>query len=856
MVKIKAPSANDLLAEVDTEIQDEHEEYEEKPSKPSKVETDAVGNLIKSQDIVWLSDISREDKSIGGGKGANLAEMHHLKLPVPPAFIVTANAYKKFIESTGLKQRIRATLEGLNFEDTQQLEFRTQKIRDMVIAEKMPEKLEGEIKSAYKDLDINKQILDSASQNVLSILKTARELPFVAVRSSATAEDLETASFAGQQDTYLNIRGFKQLLEHVKKCWASLFTARATYYRHRKGFPQESVFIAIIVQKMVNSDKAGVMFSINPTTNNPNEIIIEAAFGLGEGIVSGAISPDYYVVDKKTMKPITKKVSHKNTYFTRSSSGETMQKELHPGRKDEQVLELYDLIKLANYAKQLEEHYHVPQDIEWAIEYGKVFILQTRAVTTHKKEISLEEVSGEVILEGLPASPGIASGTVKIINDLKDLSKIQTGDVLVTKMTNPDMVVTMQKSAAIITNEGGMTAHAAIVSRELGIPCIVGTMTATAKLKEGQEITIDGKAGKVYKGNVTGKPSLMVEEKPTETKVLSLPPEAQEDHTLEELAKSETPKPAETLTQQTSPTASTTSTKTKVYMNLGEPSYIEKYKDLNFEGIGLMRVEFIITSQIRKHPLHMIEIGQQQEFIDKMSEGISKVALTISPRPVVVRFSDFKTNEYRGLEGGEKYEMEESNPMIGYRGVSRYISESFEKAFRLECQALKKVREQNKNVHVMLPFVRNKEEVTKCLEIMKSEGLERNENFQVWLMAEVPSMALIPEEFAKLPIDGASIGSNDLTQLVLGVDRDSALLGRMGYFDERNKAVLVALHNIIKGFHKHGKKVSICGQAPSVYPEMTEFLIKQGINSISVNPDVVNQTKDLVINLEKNTLSI
>ncbi|MFC1685405.1 phosphoenolpyruvate synthase [Nanoarchaeota archaeon] len=835
----KTVSADDLLKEVDTKIKDTHEEYEEKPTPPTDFEKKAASDFIKSNDVVWLSDITKDDVSIGGGKGANLAEMYNLKLPVPPAFIVTAGSYKKFIEKTGLKQKMASILQGLDFEDTKQLEFRTHKIRELVIQEEMPEEVEHEIKKAYKNLDISREVAERASQNVLNILKTAREPPFVAVRSSATAEDLAGASFAGQQDTYLNIKGWRNLVDAVKRCWASLFTARATYYRHKKGFPQEKVLIAIIVQKMINSDKSGVTFTINPTTNNSNEIVIEAVFGLGEGIVSGAISPDHYVVDKATLKPISKKVSIKNTYFTRSAAGETIQKELIDEKKKEQVLDSYDLTRIATYAKQLEDHYKVPQDIEWGTEYGKVYILQTRPVTTHEKEISMEEVTGEVILEGLPASPGVATGTVKIIKDLADLSKIQSGDVLVTKMTNPDMVVTMQKASAIVTDEGGMTAHAAIISRELGIPCIVGTMKATLELKEGQVITIDGKNGKVYKGET--KTQTTHEVKP---QALTLPQEAQEENVLDELARVESPQTPKT------------ETKTKIYMNLGQPNAIEKYRNLDFDGIGLMRVEFIIASEIKKHPLYMIELNQQQEYIDKLAEGISKVASTISPKPVIVRFSDLRSNEYKGLEGGEKYELYESNPMIGYRGISRYVSEGFEKAFRLECKAIKKVREQNKNVQVMLPFVRNTSEVLKCLEIMKTEGLERSEDFKVLLMAEVPSMALIPEEFAKLPIDGASIGSNDLTQLVLGVDRDSALLGRMGYFDERNKAVLVALSNIIKGFHKHNKSVSICGQAPSVYPEMTEFLVKQGINSISVNPDTVNKTKDQVNRIENSTLSI
>ena len=434
---------------------------------------------------------------------------------------------------------------------------------------------------------------------------------------------------------------------------------------------------------------------------------------------------------------------------------------------------------------------------------------------------------------------------------MDDLNKIQKGDILVTKMTNPDMVVTMQKSTGIVTDEGGQTAHAAIVSREIGLPCVVGTRIATKVLKDGQIITIDGSNGKVYDGSIqqiqlpATEPSTVEaiaaerpaeEIKPEEFKPAVEEPKDKIDRVIEEIAG------RKEQTEQTEKKQYKHG-KTKIYMNLGEPERIFQYKDLKFDGIGLMRTEFIIASQIRKHPRWMIEFGKEDDYISKLAAGIKLVAKTIEPRPVVVRFSDFKSNEYKDLEGGHKYEDEEANPMMGFRGVSRYISKEFEDSFRMECKAIKKVRQECSNVWVMLPFVRNIREVEKCLKIMESEGLKRDEYFKVWLMAEVPAIALIPEEFARLPIDGASIGSNDLTQLVLGVDRDSALLGKMGYFDERNPAVLKAIENIINGFHAEGKTVSICGQAPSVYPEIVEFLVKKKIDSFSINPDAVNSVR-------------
>jgi pyruvate,water dikinase len=821
--------------------------------KDSPGKSDEAKKPIEERNIVWLSELSKESIPIAGGKGANLAEMYNSRFPVPPAFIITAYAFKTFIENTGLKDKLRNELKKIDMENTMQLEMKAKEIQMMVTREDMPKDLALEIIESYETLNIEPGMLEKAGKDALSIIRTAKEPIFVAVRSSATTEDLETASFAGQQETYLNIKGSAQLLEAIKKCWASLFTARAIYYRDKKGFPHEKSFIAVVIQKMVNSDKSGVTFSINPVTNNTNEIVIESVFGLGEGIVSGSIAPDRYVVDKKTLQVKEKTVSYKTIQFTKSSAGNTIKTELPPDRAKEQVLEQYEIVRLASFAKELEEHYKKAQDIEWAIEYGKIYIVQTRPVTTLNREIKTVSVEGIPILDGLSASPGIASGPVKIIHSLDELPKIMKGDILVTKMTNPDMVVTMQKAAAIVTDEGGQTCHAAIVSREIGLPAIVGTRKATKVFHEGQIITVDAYNGKIYEGRVNVKkeksPEEMAREGMEEELEKEIPAEIREEEEKTEGVLEEAEKEDEKE-------AIKKGTPIKIYMNLGEPHKIYDYKDLPFDGIGLMRLEFVIASQIKKHPLFLIEMGLDDRYTEGIEKGVSTVAKVIYPKPIIVRFSDFKTNEYKDLEGGSKYEEEEHNPMIGFRGVSRYVSEEFEQAFRLECRAIKKAREQNDNVYSMLPFVRTVDEVKKCLEIMKSEGLQRSKSFKIYLMAEVPSMALIPEEFAKLDVDGASIGSNDLTQLVLGVDRDSALLGRLGYFNEKNPAVLVAIRNIIRGFHKHGKTVSICGQAPSVYSEFVEFLVKEGIDSISVNPDAVEKVRHHVSLLEEKDIPI
>ena len=757
--------------------------------------------------ILWFDQVKEDNFGLVGGKGYNLGIMTQLKLPVPPGFNINTKAFDEFLKIAGLESQIKQLVERCDVENTQQLLDTSNQIKEMIVREEMPIKIRSEVIEAYHGLSYSNIIVD---EQALKLIASGREVALVAVRSSATAEDLPTASFAGQQATFLNVKGVRDLIEAVKKCWASLYESRAMFYRVKNNITDVS--ICVVVQKMVNSEKSGVMFSVNPTTSE-DQIIIEACWGLGETIVQGEVEPDRYTVSK-TGEIIDKKIGQKLKRRIRDfATDRTIEVPVPKNLIDAEVLFDEEILKLAEYAIQLEKHYSKPQDIEFAIENNRIYITQTRAVTTQAKKEEEVKPKGEAIVKGLGASPGSASGTVRIVHGLEDMPKVQQGDIMVTVMTTPDLVPAMNRAAAIITEQGGMTCHAAIVTREMGIPCIVGTGTATKVLKDGEMITVDASSGLVYRGKVEGTA-------------------AKEEVSVEEVSELKT--------------------RTKILMNLGVPEKIDEYKSLPFQGIGLMRVEFIIASHIGEHPNHLLEIGEEQKYIDQLAEGVAKVAEAIHPRFVVVRFSDFKTNEYRDLKGGEKFEPVEANPMLGWRGVSRYISPDFEKAFRLECKAIKKVRDDMglDNVWIMLPFVRTTWEVEKCLVILKDEGLEKRDDFKIWIMAEVPSVIFLAEEFSKL-CDGFSIGSNDLTQLIMGADRDSGLLGNMGYFDERNVAVLRAIAHLIKVAHANGTTVSICGQAPSVYPEITEFLIKCGIDSISVNHDVVAKTKKMAADIEK-----
>jgi pyruvate,water dikinase len=659
----------------------------------------------------------------------------------------------------------------------------------------VPQQIAAEIKKAYRQLGDGP----------------------VAVRSSATAEDLSEASFAGQQSTFLNIVGEEEVVEAVRACWASLFEARAIFYRADKGFEHMDVAIAVPVQRMVQSSRSGVMFTLEPVSGDRSKIAIEAVFGLGEAIVSGEITPDYYVLDKASLRILEKRVVNQERQLVRNprANGEggtnvwlAVPGELHQQRKlsDEQIL------ALAAIGKRVEEHYSFPQDIEWAEEGGELYILQTRPVTALAlagAEAEEADETASLLLSGSPASPGAAAGPVRIVLSASEIDQVKKGDVLVAEMTTPDFVPAMKRAAAIVTERGGRTCHAAIVSRELGVPCVVGAGEATTRLRNDQLVTVDGSQGKVYDGRAETRMAWSAQEKAR-------------------LA-----------------VRSDIKTRTRVYVNLAEPDLAEVVAARNVDGVGLLRAEFMIA-EIGEHPQLAIDEGRSEEYIQKLAEGLRKFAKAFDPRPVVYRTNDFKTNEYRNLRGGEKYEQFEENPMIGYRGASRYIRDV--DIFRLELEAIKRVRRDYANLWVMIPFVRRPEGLAAVKEIMEREGLVRSRDFKLWMMAEVPSNALILDRFIDVGIDGISIGSNDLTQLILGIDRDNSRFARE--FDERNEAVMLALEQLIKTAKRRGITSSICGQAPSDYPDLAQKLVEWGITSISVNPDVIDRTREIIAEAE------
>ena len=739
--------------------------------------------------IVWFNEVGKKDVSTVGGKGANLGEMTQADIPVPPGFIVTADAYFDFLEKSEIKDEISNRLQTLDPSNSKQLQQVAAEIKQLILDITMPPELAKEIEQAYTQMGGG----------------------LVAVRSSATAEDLPEASFAGQQRTFLNVQGEKEVVTAVQGCWASLFEPRAIFYRHHQGFDHFKVGIAVPVQKMIQSQASGVMFTLEPVTSDSDKVVIEAVFGLGEAIVSGEITPDLYVVDKDSLKIISKKTANQESQLIKNPTVGAKETNiwapLPAPTQSQQKLTDSEIIKLAWLGKQIENHYRFPQDIEWAKEDNKIYIVQTRPVTTIKEAAEAEpEIKAPVLLSGDGASPGIASGPVKIVPEASQIDKVKTGNVLVAEMTTPDFVPAMKRAVAIVTDRGGRTAHAAIVSRELGIPCVVGAEGATTTLKDGQVITVDGSRGKIYEGKIT--------------------------------RRIKTTAVADTLREAIR-------TRTKVYVNLAQPELVENVASRNVDGVGLLRAEFMIA-QIGEHPQYMIKQNRSQQFVDRLHQGINTFAKAFDPRPVVYRTTDFKTNEYRELKGGEEYEAEEENPMLGYRGASRYVTDV--EVFKLEIEAIKKVRQKYKNLWVMIPFVRTVDELARTKQLMESQGLERSEDFKLWMMVEVPSNIFLMEKFLEIGIDGISIGSNDLTQLILGIDRDSEKLRET--FDERNEAVLIALERAIKVSKGMGVTSSICGQAPSVYPELTEKLVEWGITSVSVSPDMIGTTREIIAKAE------
>lgn len=774
----------------------------------------------EEQFLLWFEQLERKDVDIVGGKSSSLGEMTaKTDVPVPYGFATTAYAYRYFIKESGLEEKMRSILSELtDVENSALLRDVSARLRDAIMAEKMPQDLQDAIGAAYVELG----------------KRVGEENPYVAVRSSATAEDLPDASFAGQQDTYLNVQGAETIIAKVKECYASCFTDRAVYYREKQGFDHIEVALSAVVQMMVFSKTSGVMFTVNVATGDDNNILIEAAFGLGEYVVQGTVTPDNYTISKHDHKIIDRCVNEQDIMLVRKKGGDCEEVQVPEELRKVQTLTDEQILELADYAKKIEKHYGCYMDMEWGVDErtNKIWILQARPETVWSRRNkeggakvqeskSMTTTDHKVIVKGLPASPGKVSGRVHVILDPSRIDEFREGEILVTEMTAPDWVPAMKKAKAIVTDSGGMTCHASIVSRELGIPCIVGTKSrgeaATVTIPDGIDVTIDATHGVVYEG------------------------------IIEEAKKENQAGAAVAVAEYFPPTG------TKVYMNLGDPELAEKYSGLPCDGIGLMREEFIWTTYIHEHPLYLIKTGHPEKVVDQLAEGMRQVCQAMAPRLVTLRFSDFKSSEYRDLKGGDEFEPYEPSALLGWRGASRYYDPKYIEAFKLECQAVVKVREEFglKNLNVMIPFCRNVEECEKVVKIMAECGLERGKDFKVWLMAEIPSNIILADQFNKY-VDGYSIGSNDLTMLVLGCDRDNDTVSHI--YDERNLAVRRAVRHLIEVAHSEGKTVSICGQAPSVYPEFCEFLIKSGIDSISVNPDTVKFTKKLVAQVEQRVM--
>ena len=772
--------------------------------------------------IVWFSEVDKEDVDFVGGKGANTGEMVKAGLPVPPGFIITANSYFHFLKENKLAPKIKQYLSRCNFDDPRSLDRTSKVIKRDILHARIPKEISEQIIKYYFELS-------SLKKGFLNKIKSSFNQSLVAARSSATAEDLPEASFAGQQETFLNVKGEANVVNAVRKCWASLFEARAIFYREEQKFDHLKVGIAVLVQKMIQSDASGVMFTIDPVTNDKKNMVIEATYGLGEYIVQGKVTPDFYRLRKYDLEIIEKQVNKQEVMFIKDSKGKTREMRVKKNRQERQKISNQEIKALAKLGRKIERYYYFPQDIEWGIEKKKVYILQTRPITTIKqktKNLPAGRQAKEkeqirklpILLKGDAASPGIATGPAIIIKSAKEIRKVKKGQILVALQTNPDFVPAMKKVVGIITERGGRTSHAAIVSRELGVPCIVGTEKATKTIKNGLVITLNGATGEIFKGGqVTGGGWQERKKERKDYKPLAT------SHMLLKTA-------------------------TKVYVNLAEPERAAEVAKMNVNGIGLLRAEFMIA-QIGYHPKKLIHDRKQKLFVDKLSSNLSIFCEHFNPKPVVYRSTDFKTTEYRNLIGGKAFEPQEENPMLGFRGAFRYLAQP--EVFKLELEAIKKVRNKMgfKNLWLMIPFVRTPEELKEIKKTIASHGLIRSPSFKLWLMVEIPSNVILLDKFIKTGIDGVSIGTNDLTQLILGVDRDNSEVASL--FNEQDEAVLWALEKIIKTCHKYKIASSICGQAASDYPDLIEKLIKWGITSVSVSPDAIDRAREIIYEMEK-----
>ncbi len=751
-----------------------------------------------TQNILWFKEIHFEDVSLVGGKGANLGEMYNLGIPVPNGFVVTADAYYKFVKDNDLKKKLTDILKTTDVDDPDQLLAASRKVKHIIKTSPISPDLANEIMKNYKKL---------------SGFGGLQNLP-VAVRSSATAEDSADASFAGQQETFLNVIGESNVVKRVRDCWASLFTPRSIFYRAKKKYDHFKVGVAVPVQRQVQSDVSGIMFTVNPVSNNKNEIIIETIWGLGEYIVQGQVTPDQIVFDKSNWNIISKNHVLQDVMLIKSED-ETSEVAVPKTKQNKIKISDEFAKKIAKVGQKLHNHYGKPQDIEFAVYKNELFIVQTRPITTVTSNQKILDAQTSITstpdLKGESASPGNATGTVIIIKSPKEIDRVQKGQILVTSMTSPDFVPAMKKVNGIITDKGGQTSHAAIVSRELGVPCVVGTKTATKVLKDGMTVTLNGTTGEIWFGDQTKNLSF-------ETKVISN-------------------KSKKILT-----------TATKVYVNLGEPELAKNIAKRHVDGVGLLRAEFMIAN-IGIHPKKMIADGRQKEYIEKLASGLTEFCKAFNPRPVIYRATDFKTNEYRFLKWGKLYEPEEPNPLLGFRGATRYINSP--DVFAMELEAIKMVRNKYnlKNLWLMIPFVRTPRELATVKKIVSDHGLLRSPTFKLFMMVEIPSNVILLDKFIDVGIDGISIGSNDLTMLTLGLDRDNSEVAKD--FNEMDPAVLWSLKRAITKARKRGISASICGQAPSNHPDLVDKLVRWGVTSISVSPDVIDSTREIISWAEK-----
>ena len=756
-------------------------------------ERDAAGSS-RSVLALPLARVHRSDVATVGGKAANLGELISAGFPVPPGFVLPIDAYERFYASNELAARVASELRRLNVDDPISLEERAAALRQLILDGVMPDDLGQAIQQSYDDLAKDQTVCRR-----------------VAVRSSATAEDTGQFSFAGMFESFLNVFGAAGVIDAVKACWASTFGARVLFYRIKQGLPAEMP-VAVIVQRMVNSDKAGVMFTVDPATHDTSRMVIEAAWGLGESVVQGAVTPDRHVVEKASLTAVATHISRKEFLLTWNAAQQrTVRIDLtNDPRAVAPVLTSTELAALADLARRAEQHYGAPQDVEFAVEGDSIYLTQSRPITTlQPREAPPVDTSGanaKAIVHGLGASPGIATGKVRVLASPSDESLMLAGEVLVTRMTSPDWVPIMRRAAAIVTDSGGMTSHAAIVARELGLPCIVGAHDATRSLVTGTIVTIDGDAGTVSLGTeAVGAAAKVGSSMPTIAMRMPAP-----------------------------------ITATKLYVNLAEPERATEVAARDVDGVGLLRAEFMMLEALEHtHPRGFLAKHDAAEFVSRMARGLTTFARAFRPRPVVYRAMDFRSNEFRNLAGGAEHEPVESNPMIGYRGCFRYTREP--DLFALELRALATVRAEFENLHLMIPFVRTPAELAACLRLVDASPLANDRRLERWIMAEVPSVVHHLPEYARLGVTGVSIGSNDLTQLMLGVDRDSELFGAA--YDERDEAVLDAIRSIIRRCRELGITCSICGQAPSIHPDYAARLVEWGIDSISVNVDAIDRTR-------------